>query len=974
MKLEITDLVMSEVAGTSYLSCIPTTSALLYLLGGFACEWQEIGRQLSIGEDKLREISNHVEESDHQKMEKMFDYWLLKEQECNWSSIQKALKAIGEKNIAENFPQHLPKQTQSTEFASTEKSYQDQWRKTFEYKKSKLNRLTLTDIVSILRDEKGLWFRLGTALGVSQPELDKIKTADEDDRVKLSKVIKIWTEQDSENSWQKLIDILSQMGYMDIRERAWAIVRTSIEEERKDDLTLELQFLQYRSSDPGSLFKLSENPEYKRIKRDIIEYFDLKNITDTSLLEQLKEYYVVEEFIVMKLNRVHHLCTELVRKVKEDIADAERIQTMLRVNLQVSPKKSWFHSFLRQGSNKKEFNSNRDKASMLLKRRTKRADINHSATGDSLRSLEEWRELASAKSELLQIYTVPTVSRLYYTLGELTSEWRDMGRRFKIPEAKLKQIAADNPRKSYRCMIEMLHYWVTNSDECTWETVEKILKDMDEKKLAEMVQHYIREMTRIQHRQRKQGGLCKKLVPLKDQCYEDWWLKQVRFEDDPLSLLHDPTMKTVDIARCLQERAAHWDELGIALEMSKGTLSRIDDDNESSTKKLQEMIQTWLEDDLDHSWRKLINALSQLDCGEAAMEVEKTARKLKQEAKEKDTLYASSLKVDSLSLNQETRELKRVDFKSRASESEKITKEKEQKLAATLSENSDNNIIEQLAVQVHKHNIEYADMMNIEQQRKEYTETLIQTSRKNRELAENYKETLHELVNDQRELLNVKRKLEEYRDKIQLKIEEVDIQINILHRSERTAQNKLALLERLSSDKKILNNKLGSVNRSLTKCMRLQTSIQRDHATISQELRHCADKLQACYDLQQETMKYTQEFKTGIPKQWEEYHKNMIPEASIGVGIVSLLAAAAGVALAPPLVPIIVGAVSTSAWTVGVVGIIKRLVYTPKIHEEDYHAIVETCDRNTLELESEMYLTTAIKEAIQRLANEHNII
>ena len=110
-------------------------------------------------------------------------------------------------------------------------------------------------------------------------------------------------------------------------------------------------------------------------------------------------------------------------------------------------------------------------------------------------------------------------------------------------------------------------------------------------------------------------------------------------------------------------------------------------------------------------------------------------------------------------------------------------------------------------------------------------------------------------------------------------------------------------------------------------------------------------------------MKYTQEFKIGMPKQWEQYHRDSIAEYSGLVGIASWFTGVASVFLAPALAPIAAG-VFVASWTVG---FIRQLTYTPQIHIEDYHAIVETCDRNTSELETEMKLIMDMKETIQRL-------
>lgn len=168
------------------------------------------------------------------------------------------------------------------------------------------------------------------------------------------------------------------------------------------------------------------------------------------------------------------------------------------------------------------FESDMQEANALLDRKTERADTNEKAICEALQNLQNWKrkldEIVSTSSSSLQIYSTPTVSRLYYVLGEFIDRWRILGSHFKISEAKLNVIQKNHPDKSYRCMIEMLHILVRNSTACTWDTVEKVLKDMNETDLAGTIQHYTRELLRIELEQRNHNAQCKRLVPLKHQC------------------------------------------------------------------------------------------------------------------------------------------------------------------------------------------------------------------------------------------------------------------------------------------------------------------------------------------------------------------------------------------------------------------------------------------------------------------------
>lgn len=46
-------------------------------------------------------------------------------------------------------------------------------------------------------------------------------------------------------------------------------------------------------------------------------------------------------------------------------------------------------------------------------------------------------------------------------------------------------------------------------------------------------------------------------------------------------------MTTAEITRCLDEDAAQCDEIGIALEMSKGQLDKIDEDYQGCVRKIR---------------------------------------------------------------------------------------------------------------------------------------------------------------------------------------------------------------------------------------------------------------------------------------------------------------------------------------------------------------------------------------------------
>lgn len=517
---------MSELPDTSYLSHFPTTSSLLYLLGQFASEWQEIGRLLNISEYKLAEIRRHITTSDN-RMKEMFYCWLLRGEECDWFAIQRVLEATGKKDLAEKLPQYLLQQPKQLQYTNI---YEDQT----------LNRLTrqfdptlrdaTQDIVSALKTQNIIWYQIGSALHVPKSELDKIdELADEEE--KLSKLVNTWMELDEEYCWQKLINSLIEIDFdytaKAVEKMAHEKIEACIKKERSDDPTMQQRFQQYRRRGDWSL--MSENPEYQRLKKEIIGYFDFKSdITDIGMMDELKKYDIIEEYMISKLKILYY---QPLKEIEDDKKRAEAVKATLterRENFQADKEEKWsnLQKEFEQSDYRREihfmaFESDMQEAQARLEKQIECAEINYRAICNDLNKLKEWKsridEVVSIASELLPIYATPPVSRLYYVLGELIADWRTLGQHFRVPEANLNQIAADNPNKSYRCLIEVLNYWVNSSEDCNWKTVEKVLKEMGERDLAETIQHYTRELTRIQHRRQNRSAQCKKFVPLKNQ-------------------------------------------------------------------------------------------------------------------------------------------------------------------------------------------------------------------------------------------------------------------------------------------------------------------------------------------------------------------------------------------------------------------------------------------------------------------------
>ena len=129
----------------------------------------------------------------------------------------------------------------------------------------------------------------------------------------------------------------------------------------------------------------------------------------------------------------------------------------------------------------------------------------------------------------------PTVSTLYYLLGCVAHHWRALGVQLKFNDSELDGIEADHKRCSSR-LIELFDLWIERSPDCTWSTIVKALVDMGEKELARKVDHYTLELTRIEKKPFESfSNHCKRIVPMKEFCYEDSALEKVFFNCDQLS-------------------------------------------------------------------------------------------------------------------------------------------------------------------------------------------------------------------------------------------------------------------------------------------------------------------------------------------------------------------------------------------------------------------------------------------------------
>ena len=219
-------------------------------------------------------------------------------------------------------------------------------------------------------------------------------------------------------------------------------------------------------------------------------------------------------------------------------------------------------------------------------------------------------------SKLIDGFEVPrpTVSSLYYLLGNLSHSWESIAEKLGISRYQVERINRDCANCNMR-MIEAFDEWLKADVDCNWSKVIEVLNTMDES-LAEKVRHYIREAGRIEHSWQKQDIHCDCVKPLKSHNYNRWWLEETACQDDVFA--HSSIEGF--ILSCLSKHASKWYEIGIALQIPKDRLDSIKNSPDSDEKKLSKMIEIAINDLF--TWGNLINALLEEGLATAAKEVE----------------------------------------------------------------------------------------------------------------------------------------------------------------------------------------------------------------------------------------------------------------------------------------------------------------------------------------------------------------
>ena len=223
----------------------------------------------------------------------------------------------------------------------------------------------------------------------------------------------------------------------------------------------------------------------------------------------------------------------------------------------------------------------------------------------------------------------PTVHRLFYLLGDLSTRWRTIGNKLRFPENKLSEINDDQYHKtSFRRMIEMFEQWLLEKNP-SWSDIVQLLLSINEKDLAGKISAYISEMERLP--ESMTGQLVdKRMMPIKGFSFEDKIIRNVYYENEKLARKSITQLQEFnEIVTCLMDVRHKWYELGIALGVPKAKLDEIDHLNPLNVDSKMRLMLQYTQEILSFkfTWRRLIDALIDLDLNRCVESLESIAPK-----------------------------------------------------------------------------------------------------------------------------------------------------------------------------------------------------------------------------------------------------------------------------------------------------------------------------------------------------------
>ena len=230
-----------------------------------------------------------------------------------------------------------------------------------------------------------------------------------------------------------------------------------------------------------------------------------------------------------------------------------------------------------------------------------------------LAAMDSVQEFARLMNEALpsaaghdEIDPTLTARNIVHALDGLSSYWKAIGNGLNIPENILLRIAKEYSDDDRR-FLEVILHWLSSNQHCSWENIKHVVNELEKSEYVDRIDTHIIDLKGILEHHRS-GHYERQLLPKSVTCYEEWWLKRVEFEPDPLSRkIYEMDLK--DIYGVINKYdPTKWKIIGQDLGLLKSELDKIEIDNHNTETRLQEMIPTWFYLD-DRTWQELVNVL-----------------------------------------------------------------------------------------------------------------------------------------------------------------------------------------------------------------------------------------------------------------------------------------------------------------------------------------------------------------------------
>ena len=445
-----------------------------------------------------------------------------------------------------------------------------------------------------------------------------------------------------------------------------------------------------------------------------------------------------------------------------------------------------------------------------------------------------WEYLSGAAGQD-EIDPTLTARNIVHALDGLSSYWKAIGNGLNIPENILMRIANDFSDDD-RHFLEVILHWLSSNKRCSWENIKHAVNKLEMSEYVERIDTHIVDWKGILEHHRS-GPHYRQLLPKSVTCYEEWWLKRVEFEPDPLSHnIYEKDLK--DICGVINKYdPTKWKIIGQDLALLKSELDKIEIDKHDTETRLQEMIYTWINMD-GRTWQELVDVLRNPKYNKAAADAMIEVARNRPKIQHTGVPPVEKKKYEGLHDNQEKEQRK----------SEKISATKKLcRLLKVASTVSDEDLVEDLAGHLKKANLTQDQLKEVVRAIERLEQTMKEYSNELKEWASNLKKDLEtakkfktELNDRHQKLLRLQKHLEQQNETINTKFSDVHKESSFLQ--------KTITRNRLQDHRLETENKLKYVNDEIRSSLTEIEHANTDYTTISYKLNECQIELATCME------------------------------------------------------------------------------------------------------------------------------